>query len=256
MADRPSARRVARGKGHSYTIDGKPVLGVTTILKSGLPKPALIGWAAREVAQTVCDRRGILTEMSDEEVMDFLRGAPNRARDAGAARGTEVHKLALRLNRGEEVDVPEPIVGHVDSYLAFLEAFQPSNALVERPVFNRALRYGGTLDLLADTKDMGRTLFDVKTSRTGVFPEVALQLAAYGNAEFYVNDELEEIPMPAIDSYAALWVRADGYDVYPVAVTDREFKTFQHIAQVAWWLDWRAKDVIGDAIWSRQEVSA
>lgn len=252
----PSTRRVNRGRGHSYTIDGKPALGVTTILKAGLPKPALIGWAAREVAQAVIDRRDVLMDFSDAELMDFLRNAPGRKRDAAANRGTEVHKLAQRLAAGEEVEVPEELTGHVDSYLAFLDSFQPSNALLERPVFNRTHLYAGTIDLLADTPKLGKALFDVKTSGSGIYGEVALQLAAYGRAEFYVDDEFNEIPLPPIDSYAAVWVRADGFDVYPVEVTEREFKTFLYVAQVAWWLDHRAARVKGDAIWSRQEVSA
>jgi hypothetical protein len=38
----PATRRVNRGRGHSYLLDGAPVPGVTTILGQGMPKPALI----------------------------------------------------------------------------------------------------------------------------------------------------------------------------------------------------------------------
>jgi hypothetical protein len=231
-------------------------MGVTTILSKGLPKPALVGWAAREAAEFVANRRDILIQLNDREVIDLVKGAANRNRDEAAVRGTELHALAERLARGEEVEVPEALTAHVDHYIGFLDAFKPSNAIVERPVFNRAFRYGGTLDMLAQTDELGWTLFDLKTSGSGVYGDVALQLAAYGHAEFYVDSEGREIPMPPVDNYVSVGLRADGYDVYPVDVTDREWKTFQYVAQVAWWIEHRQKQVVGEAIWARQEVKA
>ena len=253
---KPAARRINRGRGHSYTLDGSPVMGVTTILSKGYPKPALVGWAAREVAEFVAGRREVLTQLNDEELVDLCKGAPYRTRDAAANRGTEVHKLAERLARGDEVDVPEEVAGHVDAYLAFLEAFKPSAALVERPVFNRKYRYGGTMDMLARTDEMGWTLFDIKTSGSGIYGDIALQMAAYGNAEVYIDSDGDEQPMPEVDSYAAIWVRADGYSVYPIDVTEKEFKAFLYVQQIAFWLEHRSDQVKGDEIWRRESVKA
>ena len=258
-----NARRINRGRGHSYTLDGKPVLGVTTILNKAMPKPALVPWAAREVAEFVCSRREILTQLTDEELVDLCKGAPFRERDKAANRGTEVHRLAEQLARGDDVDVPEELVGHVDSYLAFLEEFEPSEALLERPVFNRHYRYAGTLDLLCliagdkvgVDKEFARSLLDIKTNRSGPFGEVALQMAAYGHAEVYVDHQGAEHPMPEIDFYGAIWIRADGFDVYPYDVTEREWKQFLFSAQTAWWVDQRMEHVRRDAIFQRQEVA-
>lgn len=257
-----NARRINRGRSHSYTLDGKPVLGVTTILNKAMPKPALVGWAAREVAEFVCSRRDILTQLSDEELVDLCKGAPFRERDKAANRGTEVHHLAEKLARGLDVDVPEELVGHVDSYIAFLEKFEPSEALLERPVFNRHYRYAGTLDLLCNVrgdlvgvdKEFARSLLDIKTNRSGPFGEVALQMAAYGHAEVFVDENGQEHPMPEIDFYGVCWVRADGFDVYPFDVTEREWRQFQYCIQTAWWVENRMHVLKGDAIWQRQEV--
>src|SRR5689334_2346539 len=41
-------KKADHGTWHSYTIDGKRAVGVTTALK-GIPKDALVPWAAREV---------------------------------------------------------------------------------------------------------------------------------------------------------------------------------------------------------------
>lgn len=252
-----SARRINRGRSHSYSLDGSPVLGVTTVLNKALPKPALTAWAAREAAEFVAGRRDILTQLSDQELVDLVKGAPFRERDKAANRGTEVHRLAESLARGHEVEVPDELSGHVDSYLAFMEEWEPADALLERPVFHRKLRYAGTLDLLCRIPKLGeRCLLDVKTNRSGPFAETALQMAAYGHAEFYVDDAGAEQPMPEIDWYGVVWLRADGYDLVPYEVGEREWKCFQYLIQVCWWIEHRADLVRKDAIWQRQEVTA
>jgi hypothetical protein len=42
-------------KAHRYWCDGKPIPGVTTLIKGGLPAPALVYWSARSVAEYVAD---------------------------------------------------------------------------------------------------------------------------------------------------------------------------------------------------------
>lgn len=257
MPGTSGAKRINRGRGHSYSVDGKPFMGVTTAINKALPKPALTAWAAREVAELVVRRREILKELGDEEIVDLLKGAPFRERDKAANRGTEVHRFAERLAKGEAVDVPEELDGHVSSYIAFLDTFKPTDALLELSVFNRQYRYAGTADLLCTIEKLGkRCLLDVKTNRSGPFGETALQLAGYGNAEFYVDANGDEQPMPAIDFYGVVWVRADGFDLYPYEVTEREWKQFLFCLQTAWWVDNRMEKVRQDAIWRRQEVKA
>jgi hypothetical protein len=258
-AEASGAKRINRGRGHSYSVDGKPFMGVTTAINKALPKPALTAWAAREVAELVVRRREILKELDDSEIVDLLKGAPFRERDKAANRGTEVHRLAQKLSAGEEVEVPEDIVGHVDAYIGFLETFKPADALIEVSVFNRQYRYAGTADLVCSIDKLGkRCLLDLKTNRSGPFGETALQLAAYGNAEFYVDADRQEQPMPPIDFYGVVWIRADGFDLYPYEVTEREWKQFLYCLQTAWWVENRMEKVRQDALWrrQRQEVTA
>jgi len=232
-------RRVDRGRNHTYQLDGRPLEGVTSILSRGLPKPALVSWAARETAEFAADNLGVIANLRRDEVVDLLKGAPWRDRDRAANRGTEVHRLADQLARGIEVEVPDELTGHVDSYLRWMDDYGPQEMLVERPVLNRTWRYAGTLDVLCGLDD-GRTLLEIKTNRSGPFGEVALQLCAYGRAEVYLDYEGREQPMPPIDRYLCLWLRADGYDVYPVDVGEREWKTFLWCYQVGRWLEERS----------------
>jgi len=264
-AKKPDTRIVNRGRGHSYVLDGEPVPGVTTILRDGIPKPQLVGWAARTVAEYVADglnvikMGGVEHVVADNMVADIearnaaatkpkawktrlprtaigwtLGGLPYADRDAAGNRGTEVHGIAEQLTHGEEVEVPEPIAGHVEAYVRFLDTWQPCDARTELVVVNRKWGYMGRLDMVADIDHprLGRTLADIKTARSGVFGDVSLQLAGYRYAETTVDETGAEEPMPEVDNCAVIWVRADGYDVIPIDVTPEHHRVFLYAKQV------------------------
>jgi ribosome-associated translation inhibitor RaiA len=224
-------KRISRGSGHSYLIDGSPADGVTTLLSLGLAKPALINWAGNTTAGYAIDHWDELAEMPISKRLTVLQKAKYAERDAAARRGTQVHSLAEELVHGREVDVPEALAGHVESYVRFLDKWQPTPLHVETVVANRSVNYCGTLDLIATMRGQC-WLLDVKTARSGIYPETALQLAAYAHAEVLLDGE-DELPMPTIDRAAGVWVRADGYDVIPLDVGPSVFATFRHVAYVA-----------------------
>lgn len=227
------SQRINSGRGHWYKLDGKKADGVTSVLSDGVPKPALVGWAAREVANFAATHLPMLEELDESARIDLLKGAPYRERDKAARRGTEVHKLAELLLDGDDVEVPEELAGHVDSYLKFLDDWQATAEHVELVVGNRTRRYMGSLDMIGTLRDGKRWLLDIKTTRSGIFNETALQLAAYRYAEFYIDPDGNEQPMPAVDDVGAIWVRADGYDLIPVVADETTFRTFLYAQQVA-----------------------
>ena len=149
---------------------------------------------------------------------------------------------------GEEVDIPEELVGHVDSYIRCLQDFDIQPVLVEAVVGNRTHRWMGTIDLVGDFNDGLRRLCDIKTTRSGAYPEATLQLAAYRNAEFYLDAYGKERPMIPVDACAVIWVRADGYDVIPVDAGPAAYKTFRHAQQIALWQTTTGAETIGDAL--------
>ena len=187
-------------------------------------------------------------------VADAIGSLRFRDLDAAARKGTTVHSLAQRLAHGEEIEVPEELAGHVRSYLRFLEEWQPYDALTERVIVNRRWRYMGKLDMIARFDNLpewlaerigstsGTGLLDIKTSRSGIFSDVALQLEAYRRGETMLEGR-DEVPMPAIDFVAAIHVRTDGYDVYAFDIeTERRpttFDIFLYAKQVGDWLDWK-----------------
>jgi hypothetical protein len=235
----PELVRRNHGRGHSYTLDGEKVLSVTQILGASMAKPALTTWAAKAAAEYAVDHWDELLELGPSNRLQLISAAPWRETQAKAARGTLIHDLASRLVAGQEVDVTDEVRGHVDSYLKFCDDWQLQELLVEVPVGaggarNRA--YAGTLDLVAvlsQTFDDAETwILDIKTGK-GVYPEVALQLAAYRYAEFYADEQGQPQPLPHIDRAGVVHLHDHGYDLYPVEAGRAEFLTFQYAQQVA-----------------------
>lgn len=214
---------------HRYKLDGEWVPGVTTIL-GVLDKPAIPKWAAKSVAEYVATHReGIehLWTMGERAVIDALKGVPWTERDQAGVRGTDVHDFAERILNGQEVDVPEHYVGHVESCIAFMEDWNITPVLVEQTVGSREHKYAGKLDLIADSAHAPRAIYDWKTAASGIYKETAFQLVAYAFAEFH-GENGDEHPMAdlGIEESYGVHIRADGYDVYPLAYGPDVFDEF------------------------------
>jgi len=230
----PPARRIdkmAFGKPTHYYVDadGKRIPGVTTILNEGLPKPALINWAANATAEAAVNRWDELGGMGPADRLKILKAARYEDRDAAAKRGTEVHDLAEKLMLGQEVTVPDELRGHVEAYVRFLDEWNPTPILTEVTVVNYTHGYAGTLDMVAKFSP-GNVLADIKTTRSGIYGETALQLAAYRYAEVYIGHDGEEHELPDIVDTWAIWVRGDGYSVIPVNTSASVFDDFRRVA--------------------------
>ena len=244
---KPRTRSVNRGRGHSYELDGEKIQGVTTVLNAGVPKNALTNWAARVAAEYAVDRWDELAELAISERLEQIRTAPDRARNEAGERGSEVHRLVHRYLAGEGVAAPDDLAGHFDAGVAFERDWRPAEVAVEFAVFARAnpeigrpRAYGGRSDLLARLADGLLWLLDWKTALKGVFPDNALQLAAYRNADFYITDELDEAgqfvehPMPWADRCGIVWLRGDGsYELVPLEADEAALAIFTAAQEVA-----------------------
>lgn len=232
-------RKRKYGRNHAYYLDDVKLDGVTTLLGNGLPKPALINWAANATAEAAVDRWDELSEMKPSDRLKTLKSARYAVSDEAKARGTEVHDLAEKLAHGEEVEVPDAIAGHVSSALRFLEDFQVETLLTEASVYHQKAMYAGTFDLLLKSglpEHAGKVILaDWKTNRTGIYPETALQLTAYAKATHYLDrDGVEKaIADLGITDLWAIWIRSDGYEVFPMEFSDRTWQAFGNVVAVA-----------------------
>ncbi|SDX52619.1 hypothetical protein SAMN05216215_10127 [Saccharopolyspora shandongensis] len=214
---------------HRYKIDGKWAIGVTTALK-GIPKDdALKRWAARLVAEHAVTNIWDLKRMIDRDgngpAISYLKELPNERRDAARVRGTEVHALAERYIKGDEIEVPEHLEPYVRGYAAYIEDFNPTTVHEELAVANRTHGYAGTLDSIQDIPALGRVLVDYKTSN-GIYGEYALQVAAYRHAEVFLDADGVEQPMIPVDAAYILHIQPDDYQLIPVQADGEAFAKY------------------------------
>lgn len=221
------------GTGHSYKADGVKQPGVTTIIGTVLNKAKLNRWYSTEAADYAIDHWDELAELLVTERRELIAGAANANRDALARRGTQVHKLAEQLVAGAEVEPPEPLRGHVESYARFLDHFDPDPIAIELVVCHREVGYCGTADLVAHM--LGQVwLLELKTARSGIFRESALQACAYSRAETYAlaGDDGTEHPLAGlgIERCGSVHIRADGCDLRPLDTGETTWAYFQRLA--------------------------
>jgi hypothetical protein len=235
--DGAASRLTFNARGHSYKLDGQPIDGVTTLIGDGMRKKALENWAGNETAAYAVNHWEELSVLPVAARLEKLKKARFEVRDNAARKGTEVHRLAEQIIAGVEVDVPEELAGHVRSAVAFLDEWQIRPVLTETKVWSEKGRYGGTLDMVVTSDLMPGVvaLADWKTSRSGIYGETALQLSAYENADCYIGDDGLDHPMSelGINACWGVWIRSDGYSVYPMERGEQVFRTFQFVATVA-----------------------
>lgn len=260
-------RRVDRGKNHWY-VDaetGERVPGVTSITEGGLPKKALINWSGNATAEYAVDHWDELAELAPSQRLKKIQGGRYEVTDKAKDKGTQVHNLAELLVKGEQVTVPELLAGHVQSYVRFLDEFDVRPVLVEAVVYSQQHNYCGTFDLIADLLDPDdpepdpemrrrvRWLLDLKTNRTGVYGETALQLAGYRYADMWIDQSTGEThDIPEVEMCGAVWVRPDGYSLIPLEVTELQHRQLLYVQQVAAF-DATSRDLVGEPVPSPYE---
>jgi hypothetical protein len=216
------------GPAHKETNPELRVSGATTLLGGGIPKPNLIYWAGKTVAEYVRDNPAeveLLRGRDDLDLVTELAKVPNQVRDAAGVRGTAVHDLAEQILHGRAVDVPDELAPYVDGYLRLIDDWDIQPILTETSIGNRRDWYAGRFDSIATIGKLGGTpvLLDWKTSK-GVYGETGLQCAAYAKAEFYVTDEdpNTEHPLPAIERTMVCHITPDGSHLYDLAKNPAE----------------------------------
>lgn len=246
------ARRNYR-QGHYYTLDGERVIGVTTAIDGGIPKPALQAWAAEQTAMAAVQRREEWQDLSEYEAVKLLTKARFADRKRALAKGGAIHSLAERLIAGETIDVTDADEGHIDAYIAFLKDWNVKVLWSEVPVActTTQVPYAGTLDLVVVIGGLV-WLLDLKTGK-GVYNEVALQLAAYRYCDLAKPANSDEVPMMPVDRTGVVHLRADGYDLYPVTAGKPEWHAFLHALQVARFCE--REDLVGEPIYPEGDAA-
>lgn len=268
-----AARTVSRGR--IYTINGQSLWSVTTIIGTGLPKPAIAGWTARTIAEyAVANWRQIGTMLSTVRLrasedgthlvsdpdavaatVDWLKGAPYRESERKMNLGSAVHAEAEAYVLGTpRPESPALVARFIASFRHFLEDFAPVYEMTEATVYNTREGYAGTLDAVINVQGR-RLLVDYKTGKD-IYPDVALQLAAYARAEAVLLDDGTSVAMLPVDGAFALHLREfdpatpedRGYSVIPVEIGQGAWDAFRYVREVMRWMEETSKGVLSQPI--------
>lgn len=202
---------------HSYTLHGEKAPSVTTCL-GVLNKPALVPWGALIGARWAQENPGLLDQLGPGDWEKLAKAQPNKVRDTASKIGSDLHMHAEKLaTTGEAPDVPETDLQMVLQAADFLDATGAETITSERAVYHDTWRYAGRLDLVATIR--GQVwLLDFKTGASGVWPEMALQQAAYRFCTHMqaTTPDGDDVPMVPIARAGIVWVRPDGWQLIPV----------------------------------------
>lgn len=232
--------------GRMYGWGDETFHSVTTIL-GALGKPWLGAWAAKMVAEYAVEYRAEWESLPKAGAVRLLKGAPWEKRDAAGSLGTAVHDAIEALVLGQTPpEYPEPVAERMSHFDRFLADYRPEFVASEAAVFNRKYRYAGTLDGIA--RIGGETLLlDVKTSKD-VYPEYALQLAAYRFAEFLGLPDGSEAPVPETDGAAILHITPTDYRLIRIRSDEEVFRYFLYVAQAFRWQRETSKTAVLDPV--------
>jgi hypothetical protein len=254
LTEAPSRNRL----GYYNTPYGR-FLSVTNVLDHGVPKPALVHWAAREVARSAVENIPMLARARGrtkrEEAFEWLRRAAEVKRDNAAELGSAVHNVIEAHVLGEPIPEPPPEqLPFIEAFHGFVADHKPVWEATELVVCNPDDGWAGKADWWATLPRLGRVvvLGDNKTGK-GVYDDACLQLSAYRRATVgWLRDGTEVVP-PSADRAYVLHLRPDkykdtGYRLYPMDTSDEVYATFRHAQAVALFKKGLAKKVVGDPI--------
>jgi hypothetical protein len=242
-----SVIRVAVETGaRTYHWGGRELPSVTTILQLvGLPERHVLTLSrvvdrAIEQAQATADRlRGV--SQADHEVIvnqiraDLLQAASDGC-DQSAALGTAIHAAIASGGSSEELRLD--VLSRVRQYDDWLRVSGANVLASEFEVWNLTQGYAGTADLLVRLRNESHWLVDIETGRS-VHPQHALQLAAYGMAEFVgadgeVDDRLTEL-LRRTRNLAVLHLTADRWEFRSIPFSDDVRDAFSGLLRYVTW---------------------
>jgi hypothetical protein len=142
----------------------------------------------------------------------------------------------------ETFDCDEEVLPFIVQFAAWTERFKPEFLVSEGTIFNRKYNYAGTLDLICRIDGIN-WLIDVKSGK-GVYPEFAMQIAAYARGDFIGHQDGTEEVMPIIDKGAVLHLQRDGYHFIPVSIGKDVFESFLYCRELFRWQEHIAETVI------------
>ena len=276
--------------GQKPAADDLRMWSVTTII-GVLDKPALLYWAAGLTADAAVDQLPFVQQMLEnrgrDETWKWLRDARFRRpkdRLSDAEFGTQFHALAEEYTLTGVKPTPtrevfkkdlDLAVACLDQFDRWLHEHQPEYLATEVTVYNATYGYAGTCDcflsidgvpLIGDYKSSKKSK-DGQGRPTTLYPEVALQLAAYRYAEvaavwrarrfesfrrrYYLLSQAEQdqgVPVPEVAGGIGIKVTPEHCTAYPVKCDTEVFDALLYILETARWSFDLSQRVLGEPL--------
>lgn len=202
-------------------------------------KPGLKYWAAREAATYAAENLGKLQSLTRDEVVQLVKMAPfRRTESSPSAIGDIVHNWIDAHIKGVPADVTAAEVATAPKtardmwrqFTGFVERYQPEFRMSEFTVWSDTYGYAGTADWCADLSGT-LVLADTKTGKQ-VYPDTGMQLAALAKADYILDPDGTERPLPSFDRFAVLHLRPTYARLIPVTKIDECFEQFLGLKRV------------------------
>ena len=167
---------------HTYTLDGKRMTGVTTVL-GVIAKPMLIGWASKMACEYVKEN---LKDINDlDEVLALAVNAHTKKKEKAGQAGTDTHaqvevyvKGCIATNEGNPVNAIKVETPALNSFIQWAIENKVKFLESEKVMYSEKWFVGGTCDLVFE-QDGKRYVGDVKTMKKMWDRVPYFQCAAY-----------------------------------------------------------------------------
>jgi hypothetical protein len=186
----------------------------TTLASTLADTYGLTQWQMRMVAKGLGMRPDLMAlaaaaHVDDKDTLNRVAADAKEAAgsSAGANAGTAVHSFTEAVDRGEDINVPEPWAADIEAYRAALAGHNITVTpdWIERITVVPALNVAGTFDRILTLPDGKLVIGDVKTGKDLAYSwcEISIQLALYANATHMWSVDHWE-PMPPVDLTEAI----------------------------------------------------
>lgn len=219
------------------SIKGLVAPSVTSIVGM-LPAPYLPKWNSKITAEAAVKNIDEINQMLADvggktKATEWLKAAAERELNNAADIGTRVHEAIEQLILDPNYQYDDELLPYLHGFWEFEKKFEPEWIHVEKSIFSMTHLYAGSLDAICKINNQ-KVILDFKTTRSGISSKVALQLAAYANADVLFDGD-KEIEMPKVDMGAALLLRPDRWSFQPLRINDDIFSTFLSLRRIYEW---------------------
>lgn len=169
---------------HVYELDGKPMMGVTTVLGI-IAKPALIPWAVKMATEYIKAKSSStkgedeITYHVTESILKASKSAHRKKKEAAGDIGSDVHEAIEEWIKNKTIPTfTDKRLGMFNKFVEWADENVGEFIESEKRLYSEKHWYAGTVDMIFKDKEGKLWIGDVKTSKA-VYAEHFAQMGGY-----------------------------------------------------------------------------